>query len=142
MSTQEATKDTYKSRLRKYKRRVDMAIWYGAGYAGAVGILGLDLLHDGPLFLRRLTLTLILIGVGLLAKARVGFEWEATCIERALEDDSTKRKTQFPNDWPRGIETCWLIAVVDLMVVAGLIIVITWYGGAENGWSAMVSFKQ
>jgi hypothetical protein len=109
-----------------------MTIWVGAGFAGLLGVLSLDVVEAGPRLLQRLALTLIVIGAGSLARARVGFEWAATILERYVEDRKAAPGDPYPyaDTWPREHERFWTVALWCMIITAVLVLLAAWWPSA------------
>jgi hypothetical protein len=129
------TPDTYRTRLRQYKRRESMIVWVGAGLAGLIALVagaGQAIGGDVPDWLIALLLTSLVLGGGALAWARVKFEWAATQLERVIEDGNTDTPAMpLPAElrkWPGSAEALWVFALVTIAVAGALFLGATWYG--------------
>ena len=133
-----AQTDTYRSRLRKYQRRERMTIWIGAAYAALIALMTTKSFDqsNSPAALNALLVTLIVGGGLCLGRARIGFEWLATQIERQLEDGEAKPTDAFPvNDlWPTGIDRYWLISLYLIALAALSMLVSVWWVTAKQLW--------
>jgi hypothetical protein len=126
--------DTYEVRLRQYKRRERMILWVGAGLLGLIALAAGDMasaaLGDAPDWLVALMLTCLVLTGAFLALARVDFEWQATGIERDLQDGTVGKDDPLPASvqaWPRNAERWWNIGF-GLIILAGLLFVTaTWW---------------
>lgn len=121
--------ETVRSRLRKYKRREAMTVWVGAGFAGFIAILGLDVVASAPLWIQRIAVTLIILGALALAMARVGFEWKATIIKRHLEDGKVTETDTYPSDsaWPGKEERFWTLALLSIILTGLVCLLAVWW---------------
>jgi hypothetical protein len=107
-----------------------MVLWVGAGLAGLIGLLTIDrLTADAPKALSAVTGTLIVIGLGLLAVARIKFEWAATQLDRAIQDGEVTADAPLPPElsaWPKGGEIAWLSGLVCVPVAALVWLAAVW----------------
>jgi hypothetical protein len=131
--------DTHLSRLRKYERRERQITWIGAGLLGLIAIvagdLGAGVFGGVPRILTGVLLTLIILAAASLAQARSEFEWQATLISRAIDDQPDVKNRALPADkkaWPGRGEALWIASVL-LTVIAGIwsLVCIWWYVFAE-----------
>jgi len=124
-----SSRETIRGRLRQYKRREAMTVWIGAGYAGFIGLLSLDIAAGAPRWLLCIAITLIVVGAGTLAMARVGFEWKATIIERHLEDGTVKDTDAYPSDsaWPSQEEGWWTLALSLIILTGAVCLAVFWW---------------
>ena len=106
-----------------------MTVWVGAGFAGLLVVLGLDLVKSSPLWLQRSALTLFLLGAAALARARVGFEWKATTIERFIEDGKARGEDPYPGspEWPENEELFWTAALWSLLLAGFICLFSIWW---------------
>ena len=120
------SQDTYKVRLRRYKRREQMTIWVGAALAALLAICTVNILS---VLAKRLILSLVVIGGGALGKARIEFEWSATEIERGLEDGTIKAEDSFPNSdkWPALPETMWFTSRWCVILGGFIVLISLWF---------------
>ena len=127
--SKETDTDTYKTRLRKYKRREQMVIWVGAGLAGLIALCAGDAFDNAPLWLKALEVTVILIGGAFIALTRVKFEWAATVIERKLEDGSITADDLVPEDdkWSPDAEECWSASLFCVLCGGVIMAVCFWW---------------
>lgn len=120
---------SYKGRLRQYQRRERMILWVGAGLAGLIGLLTSDLSADAPKELNAIVATLIILGVGALATARVRFEWFGTQLERAIED-GTNPDDGLPTElrpWPDVAEVAWVTGLLSVPAAGLVYLAAVWY---------------
>lgn len=112
---------THGTRLRQYQRRGSMVLWVGAGLAGLIGLVTSDLSKGAPKALSALVVSLIILGGGALATARIKFEWAATQLDRAIQDgaDASEDLPAEYQPWPDSGEVAWLIGLI-CVPVAGL----------------------
>ena len=119
--------ETYRSRLRQYKRRESLTIWVGAGFAGLIAIATSDTFGnlDVPRWLLGILIALSVGGAAFVGCARVKFEWAATQIERRIEDEEVTDLQPLPDDerrWPDAGERFWA-ASLYVLLAAGLLLV-------------------
>lgn len=123
---------TYRKRKAQYDRRVSMILWVGAGLAGLVAITTGDAFDaSAPAWLKALEISLIIVCASFFARARVKFEWEATRIQRRIEDEKIKADEDptLPADmqeWPRVAEECWDLSISTL-TIAGLVMALCFW---------------
>jgi len=111
---------TFGKRLRQYQWRLSMILWVGAGLAALIGLLASGLADGAPKSLVAAAATLIILGGGALATARVKFDWAATQLSRAL-DDGTNTGAQLPaahEAWPAVGEVAWLTGLLCVPIAA------------------------
>jgi hypothetical protein len=111
---------TFGKRLRQYQWRLSMILWVGAGLAALIGLLASGLADGAPKWLVAAAATLIILGGGALAIARIKFDWAATQLSRAI-DDGTPTGTQLPAEfmgWPAVGEVAWLTGLLCVPVAA------------------------
>jgi hypothetical protein len=121
--------NTYGKRLRQYQRRERMILWVGAGLAGLIGLLTSDLSAGAPKVLNAVTATLIVLGVAALATARIKFEWQATQLDRAIQD-GTNPGEELPSKhqpWPNAGEVAWLTGLVCVPVAGCIYVAAVWW---------------
>jgi hypothetical protein len=137
--------ETYRSRLRQYKRREHVTIWVGAGFAAFIALLATKIFETtgAPAWIIALLITTILLGGFLVACARVKFEWAATQIERRIEDNEVAPTDALPDErWPDDAERCWMGSLSCALLAGALALICVWWpsskatpleaGGAEN----------
>jgi hypothetical protein len=118
-----------------------MVTWVGAGLAGLIGLLTSDLTDGAPAWLEGVVATLIVVGIGVLAWARIKFEWCATQLGRALEDgeraapehtriaDAANPDDVLPESlrpWPRFAEVCWILGLLCVPAAGIVYLVAVW----------------
>jgi hypothetical protein len=81
-----------------------MILWVGAGLVGLIGLVTSDLSDGAPKKLSAVVVTLIIVGGGALAFARIKFEWAATQLDRAIQDGADASHDLPPayRRWPEG----------------------------------------
>lgn len=123
--------ETYNVRLRKYQRRERMSIWVGAGYAGLIALMTTKIFEqaNAPYWLTAALVTLVVLGGGALGRARVGFEWVATQIERDIEDQVIQKGDTLPNgyQWPAQAELFWTVTLVFIFIAAIAMLATVWW---------------
>jgi hypothetical protein len=128
--------ETYRSRSRKYRRREQMTIWIGAAYAALIALMTTKVFEQSnvPAALNALLVTLILLGGWCLGRARVGFEWAATQLERTVEDGLVQTTDPLPPTdlWPAKIETYWLTSLVIVAIAAAAMLIAVWWNTIES----------
>jgi hypothetical protein len=106
-----------------------MILWVGAGLAGLIGLVTSDLSAGAPKALSAVVASLIILGGGALATARIKFEWAATQLERAIQDgagaDDDLPDAQKP--WPNTGEVTWLIGLLCVPVAALVYAASVWW---------------
>ncbi len=119
--------ETYQTRIWQLKRRVDLTIWIGAGFGGAIALTTGDAFNEGHPICKSITVALIIIGSACLGYARVSFEWILTNFNRRIE------KGELLESWPLSVvdhpfpywpEKFWTVSLCFLFF-SGLFIIIT-----------------
>lgn len=127
---------TYGKRLRQYRTRESTIVWVGAGLAGLIGLLASNSSADAPRALTAAVVTLIILGGGALAQARISFQWAATKLDRAIQDGAPGTwQQQLPQgkerNWPVGAEVAWNLGRL-LVVVAAILYGVAVWSSAER----------
>jgi hypothetical protein len=134
---------TYGLRLSQYKRRELMVTWLAAGLAALIVLVTSTLAVGAPVALTAAAATLILFGAGILALARVQFEWAATVLERAI-DEGTRALPEghqrlacaaTPDEflpqslasWPKLGEVCWVTGFFCVPLAACVYLTAVWW---------------
>jgi hypothetical protein len=120
---------TYRKRLRQYQRRGSMILWVGAGLVGLVGLLASNLSTGAPGALNASTVSLVILGGGALAIARIRFEWAATQLDRAIQDGACANG-QLPaqyEPWPNTGEVAWLVGRLCVPAAALVYAAAVWW---------------
>jgi hypothetical protein len=125
MSREEKT--TYGERLDQFKRRERMTVWVSAGLGGLIALMTTGIIADAPALLSSIVTTLIVLGGGSLAMARVKFEWEATKITRRVQDGEIKVSDSIEGCWPENAELYWLTALSFIVLLGCLFIFAVWW---------------
>ena len=127
-------KETYRTRLRQYKRREQLAIWVAAGIAGLIALLALGAIPESKMIFKRLVITVIVVAGGTFAMARVKFEWCATQIQRKIDDNLIKDTDDLPESerWPALAEFSWLISLWAIFAGGLLILVAIWLDAVKS----------
>jgi hypothetical protein len=135
--------DTYGGRLRQYKVRLRTTLWAGAGLLGLIPLVTSHLADEAPAVLVAVAATVVVFGGGALAFARVGFEWEATLLERAIEDaddSDAKRAERLPDRftwldrstaWPWLAELCYWLELLAVASAAVIYLVAVWWAAVS-----------
>ena len=126
-----STIDTYQKRLRKYHRRERLITWIGAGYVALIAMMTTKAFEKAgaPQVLDALLITLIGIGGYCLGRARVGFEWLATLIDRQIEDGDVKLENQMPvtDVWPKNLDRYWFASIYMISAAGVVVLIIVWW---------------
>jgi hypothetical protein len=107
-----------------------MVIWVGAGLGGLIALVTTDLATGAPKIFNGILASSLVMSGGLLAKARVGFEWAATVLERRMKDDDLDEATAVPADlasWPKLNEFCWTLGLLATVVAAIVYLTAVWF---------------
>lgn len=120
---------TYRKRLRQYQRRGSMILWVGAGLVGLIGLVTSNLTAGAPKALSAAVASLIILGGGALATARIKFEWAATQLERAIQDgvDPDHELPKEHEPWPNTGEVAWLTGLMCVPAGALIYAVAVWW---------------
>ncbi len=124
---------SFRSRHRKDKRRQNLTIWLGASYGGLLVFLTTNLFDNPflPCWLKPLEITLIVFGGAATGMARVGYEWEATQIERRVEDGEIMLEHKAPikefKSRRKKAEAWYDISLLCLVVAGFLVLVAAWW---------------
>jgi hypothetical protein len=122
-------------RIAAYKRRENMTIWVGAGLGALVVLVAgnvPEIVGGGevPAWLIGVTLTALLVSAGLLALARVGFEYAATQLQRDLDRGELKVDSELRGRrgrWPKHPEIYWRLSFWLLLAAAAGFLVAVWW---------------
>ena len=101
----------------------------GAGLAALIALVTSDLGSGAPKVLGAVAASLIIVGGGALAVARIKFEWAGTKLERAV-DDGTSAGDPLPADeqaWPKVGEVAWLTGLVCVPLAALVYAAAVWW---------------
>jgi hypothetical protein len=121
--------------LDDWKTRIN---WVGAGLVGLIALLAAtgndSSAESGPSICRALAVTLVLFSGGLLAYARVNFEWAASRISHELEATPTLGKAdgldRLPEEmraWPKRAEQAFSVGLVLILLSAVAFFVSIWW---------------
>ncbi len=119
---------TYAKRLRQYQRRLSTILWVLAGLAALIGLLSTSLADGAPRAILGAVASLIVVGGGSLATARIQFDWAATELSRAIEDGAAAN-APLPAalaDWPKLGEVAWLGGLLCVPAAAIAYLVAMW----------------
>jgi hypothetical protein len=123
---------TYAKRLRQYQWRLTMILWVGAGLVALIGLLASNVADGAPRALVGVAATLIILGGGALATARIQFDWAATVLSRAIED-GTAGQTELSGvekPWPDAGELAWLAGLLCVPAAAIVYLVAVWWASS------------
>jgi hypothetical protein len=88
--------------------------------------------------------TLIVVGGGSLARARAGFEWQGTLIERRINRNEIDPNATIPvgaEPWPRRPEAFWTVSLwAVLLSGAALVGGVWWWATAARSHLACSVF--
>lgn len=107
-----------------------MILWVGAGLGGLIVLATSGLASGAPGVFSGVVATLVVASGGALAWARVNFEWEATTLQRSLDDAELDPKWDLPKKlrrWPQFAEFCWKLGRYALAGAALTYVVAAWY---------------
>jgi hypothetical protein len=123
---------TYAKRLRQYQWRLSMILWVGAGLIALIGLLASNVADGAPKALVAIAATLIILGGGALATARIQFDWAATVLSRAIDDGTagTTILSGTEEPWPDVGEVAWMAGLVCVPVAAIVYLVAVWWASA------------
>jgi hypothetical protein len=133
---QQDSTETVRGRLRQYERRESMILWVGAGLAGLIALVAVDvgsMSDEVPALLQAILVTALVFAGAFLAYARVNFEWQATLIKRKIEDgeiegtDALSRLPEEMQNWPTWPERAWGGALLAILVSSGAFLVGVWW---------------
>jgi hypothetical protein len=122
--------ETYQQRARRYERIEKTTTWIGAGLVVLIALVGADVIDAAPSWLMAVVVTFIVCGGGLLAETRILFEWHATILKRAIEDDIRKKDKELPADlqpMPRLGKAMFLVSWVFTILAGFFIVVGAWW---------------
>jgi hypothetical protein len=130
---------TYGKRLREYQRRSATILWVGAGLAALIGLVTSSLAEGAPKVLGAVAATLIFLGGGAFAIARIKFEWAATVLERKITDADAKREqgdtathadaelSNADKTWPKVGEIAYVVEILIVPAAAIVYLVSVWW---------------
>ena len=119
--------ETVRSRLRQYERGERMILWVGAGLVGLIALIADGVCDPSDIataLLRVMAVTAIVVAGCSLAYARVNVEWQATLIERKIEDrevdgsDELGKLSEEMRGWPNAAELAWAIGLKASILAA------------------------
>jgi hypothetical protein len=122
--------ETYGTRVEKYQRREQMAIWVAAGIAALVAFVSARALDGAPRFFTQLIFTSVVLAGVTVAFARVGFEWEATLLKRKTATEFALKDAPLVGDdqpWPSFPEFCWTVCLCVITVAWIIMIIGIWW---------------
>ena len=105
-----------------------MAIWVAAGIAALVAFIGAHALDDAPKWIPKLIFSIAILAGVALAFAHVGFEWNATVLQRKMDADKLLDQplTEEYVPWPWFPERCWEACGVLIIVAWALMLLGIW----------------
>ena len=112
-----------------------MILWVGAGLGGLVLLVTSDLDAGAPKVFNGLIATSVVISGACLAKARVGFEWASTEIDRKMSDEHIDPEASLSEDltkWPKLAEGCWYGGILAAIAAAIIYLVAVWWALPTN----------
>jgi len=117
-----------------------MIKWVGAGLVAVVTVFAaVEFTRESgvPWYLPAIVPTLVVLGGGFLALARVQFEWAATQLRRKIEDGTSNRDDSLPGElqsWPRFAEFCWRMELYLTLASGVALLVLVWWSavGSKN----------
>jgi len=104
-----------------------MILWVGASLVGLIALIADGVCDPSDIataLLRAMAVTAVVVAGGSLAYARVNFEWQATLIERKIEDrevDGSDELGKLPEEmrgWPNSAELAWAIGLKAIILAA------------------------
>lgn len=114
-----ASPTTYETRVEAYQRREQMTIWVAAGIVALIAFVGARALDDAPRVFTKVVFLLAAVAGGLLAWARVGFEWQATILKRKMRDKDIPGNEVLAdedNEWPWIPDLCWKLCFAVILL--------------------------
>ena len=123
---------TYGYRIKTYKRRVHVINWFGAGVGALIMLISGEFFAvlEAPSILKASIPSIILLCGVFLGYARIGYEWEATLLERMVEfqevknDELLDAETYARSNKP---ELYWNLARVTFTISGILLVLATWW---------------
>jgi hypothetical protein len=137
-------RESYRSRLRIYDRRVGMATRVGAAMVALValvaGVFAGGILREAPRVFGPLIVTAFFTTGLCLAMAYIKFEYAGTLIRRQVEDGEVKWEDPLPSEqqrFPAGVEAAdrWWVATLYLIVLTGALFLIAVWWSFVSGLS-------
>lgn len=144
--------DTLQLRIAKYKRRVSLINWVGAGLLAEVTVYASIRFADSGIALTNCTAllmafvpTLILFGGFSLALARVQFEWQLDLLQRytgpnglnpwerlsdvgnKLDKIEKEENVRISRGWPNWAERFYVSELILCFVAGVLLVLLIWY---------------
>jgi hypothetical protein len=107
-----------------------MILWVGAGLVALIGLETASLTGGSPRWLTALVVTLIVVSGGALAWGRIKFEWAATKLDRAVDDQTVEATDQLraeDAEWPAVGEVAWLVGLLCVPVAGVLYLISVWW---------------
>lgn len=121
--------DTRELRLDRYRRRVSMTTWTGAGFVGEIACVAAGALEGRPEFFTSAVITCCLLGGAFLAFARVQFEEEAVKIERSIKFDGKLKTEKITEEWPKRAENLWESSLHFILLGGFFMLCGIWFNG-------------
>jgi hypothetical protein len=122
--------ETYGTRIEKYQRREQMAIWIAAGIAALVAFVSAHALDGAPRVFTQLIFTCVVLAGVTVAFARVGFEWEATLLKRKTAVEATLKDAPLAGGdqpWPPFPEFCWTVCLYVITLAWIIMMIGIWW---------------
>lgn len=122
--------DTYGVRIKQYKRREQMAIWVAAGIAALIAFIGARALDGAPRVFTEVIFTCAIAAGGTAAYSRVGFEWQATLLERKVKAEPALKNTplaEVDQPWPSGPEGYWTACLWSIILAWIVMFIGIWW---------------
>lgn len=126
--------DTYGLRIKKYQRREQMATWVVAGIAALGGFIAAHALDGAPHIFVALAFSVAIVAGAAAAFTRVGFEWQATLLKRAMTRQSilsTAELATDDQDWPGRQEWYWRVCLLSILVAWIIMAIGIWWPRAS-----------
>lgn len=136
--------ETIATALGKIQRREQLTTWVGASYAGYLAILSSKPGESLPMLVSAFLMTLLVVGVALLAYARVNFEYYVTQLSRTVGVSPEARAAALPekfNTWPSRAEVAYRGALVTIVVMAVILLVALWLAAIKCTWTTRALFQ-
>lgn len=129
--------ETVGSAKSKIQRREQLTTWVGAAYAGYIAILSSKVGDRLPDLASAALVTFIIVGVGLLATARSGFEYYVTRIARHIDNKTMTSEAALAapfDEWPKGAERAYMLTLIMVVLIGVLLISSSWFAAVECTW--------